>query len=218
MISLPFRDRSEAGKYLGLELSKRIIAGNPVVLAIPRGGVAVAKEIAKQLRSPLDVIVARKIGVPWQPELAVGAIAGDAQVFDRDAIRALRISSEQLERVVARERWEMRRREDLYRGKAASPPQVSGRTVILVDDGLATGWTMLAAAKYVRSLGPKQIISAVPVGSATASKRLAGEVDEYLCLAIPEPFLAVQQWYATFGQVSDSEVSQLLEESSRSVQ
>jgi putative phosphoribosyl transferase len=218
MIALPFRDRLEAGNCLARELAKKNVPNEAIVLAIPRGGVVIGSEVARELRSPLDVIVARKIGVPWQPELAIGAIAGSAQVLEHHAIRALGVSGQQLEQVLAQERREMRRREDLYRGPVTSPPQVLGRTAILVDDGLATGWTMMAAARYVRSLSPKKIISAVPVGSATACKRLAGEVDDCVCLAIPEHFFSVQQWYETFGQVSDPEVEQLLAQSSRSVQ
>ncbi|HYZ71900.1 MAG TPA: phosphoribosyltransferase family protein [Chthoniobacterales bacterium] len=193
-----------------MELAKRIIPDHPIVLALPRGGVPVGSQVAKQLKCPLDIVVARKLSVPWQPELAIGAIAGQARVFDRDAIRAFRISSERLERVLAQEIREMGRREDLYRGEGAPPPDVLDCTAILVDDGLATGWTMLAAARYVRTLHPRRIIAAVPVGSASGCKRLAQELDDCICLTRPEPFFAVQQWYTDYRQVTDEEVRQIL--------
>src|SRR5579859_6087988 len=145
MIELPFQDRAEAGRLLGAELATRKLAGNTVVLALLRGGLPVGVEVAEALKAPLDVVVVRKIGVPWQPELAMGAMAGDIQVLDHALIRQLRIADDEVEAVVAREAAEMHRREQLYRGSLPAA-KIQGRTVVLVDDGLATGQTMSAAA------------------------------------------------------------------------
>ena len=211
MIKLPFADRTEAGRLLAVELSRRNADANAVVLAIPRGGVPVAFAIAHALHLPLDVVIARKLGVPWQPELAMGAIAGEARVMDRRAIAELGISEAAVERIVASEQSEMRRREDVYHaGRPA--PDLHGRTAILVDDGLATGSTMLAAARYIHSMKPAHVVIAVPVGSAHACHRLRSEADAVVCLATPKSFTAVGEWYLDFREVSDDEVRYLLKE------
>ncbi len=209
MVHLPFHDRVQAGRLLGAELARRNLTGNTVVLALPRGGVPVGAEVAETLKAPLDVIVVRKLGVPWQPELAMGAIAGGTPVLDHALIRELQISAEEVEAVVARETREMERRERLYRGGRPAPA-LRDRTVVLVDDGLATGSTMVAAVRHVRGLHAHRLIVAVPVASSEACVRLSAEADECICLAAPEPFCAVGEWYADFRQVSDIEVQQIL--------
>jgi putative phosphoribosyl transferase len=187
---------------------------NTLILALPRGGVPVGFAIAQALHLPLDVVVARKVGVPWQHELAMGALAGESLTLDRALIRDLRISPQDVDAAVVRERAELERREKLYRGGRPAP-LVRGRAVLLVDDGLATGSTMLAAARYVRSLGPASLRIAVPVGSEQACQLMESESNECVCLAKPRPFSAVGQWYEDFQQVSDAEVTNLLELSFR---
>lgn len=209
MIELPFQDRAEAGRLLGAELATHKLPVNTIALALPRGGLPVGVEVAEALRAPLDIVVVRKLGVPWQPELAMGAIAGGTRVLDHELVRELNISSEDLEAVVARETQEMERREKLYRSGLPAP-NLRGRTVVLVDDGLATGSTMVAAARHVRSTHPQRVIIAVPVGSSQACNRLKTEADECICLAEPEPFFAVGEWYTDFRQVTDSEVQEIL--------
>lgn len=211
MIQLPFADRAEAGRFLAAELATRKLPGNVIVLALPRGGLPVGLEVAKKLQAPLDVVIVRKLGVPWQPELAMGAIAsGSVQTLDRDLIRELNISREDIDAVIETEKAELERREKLYRrGRPAL--DLRGRTALLVDDGLATGSTMLVAVRYVRSLKPGRTLVAVPVASVQACERLKMEADECICLATPELFSAVGQWYADFPQVSDSEVQRFLE-------
>jgi len=213
MIQLPFADRAEAGSLLAAELAKLKLPANVIVLALPRGGLPVGLEVAKKLQAPLDVVIVRKLGVPWQPELAMGAIAsGSVQTLDQDLIRALGISREEVDAVIDKERAEVERREKLYR-KGRPALDLRGKTVLLVDDGLATGSTMLVAARYVRSLKPARMLIAVPVGSVQACERLKMEADDCICLATPEPFVAVGQWYADFPQVTDSEVQRFLEAS-----
>jgi putative phosphoribosyl transferase len=212
MVHLPFRDRREAGRLLADELSLRNIAQNTVVLALARGGVPVGFAVADRLRLQLDVIVARKLGVPWQPELAMGAIAGTARVLDDRMIRQLGISDEEVADIVTREQTEMRRREELYRGGEPAL-DLHGKSVILIDDGLATGSTLLAAVSYVQSLEPEGVTIGVPVGSREACNRLRNKVNDLVCLAIPEPLVAVGKWYQDFQQVSDNEVKNLLVES-----
>jgi putative phosphoribosyl transferase len=209
MVKLPFRDRTQAGRLLGAELASRKLAGNTIVLALPRGGLPVGVEVAEALKAPLDVVVVRKLGVPWQPELAMGAIAGSTRVLDQQLVRDLRISDEEVEAIIAQETKEMERREKAYRGGLPAL-DLSGRTVVLVDDGLATGSTMVAAARHVRSLHPQKLIIAVPVGSSQACSRLRKEADESICLALPEPFFAVGEWYSDFRQVTDAEVQEIL--------
>jgi putative phosphoribosyl transferase len=212
MIQLPFANRAEAGRLLAVELASLKLPANVIVLALPRGGLPVGLEVAKKLRAPLDVVIVRKLGVPWQPELAMGAIAsGSFQTLDEELIRALGISREEIDAVIAREAVEVERRERLYR-RGRPPLDLSGRTVLLVDDGLATGSTMLVAARYVRSLKPAKTLIAVPVASVQACQRLKEEADDCVCLATPESFGAVGEWYIDFRQVNDSEVQHFLQE------
>lgn len=213
MITLPFSDQLEAGRLLGAELARHALPANVIVLALPRGGVPVGWEVAKTLHAPLDVVVVRKLGVPWQPELAMGAVAGGSeQVLNQNLIADLHVSREEVNAAVAKQRAEVRRREKLYRG-GRQAPDLRGRAVLLVDDGLATGSTMLVAARYVRSFKPAKMIVAVPVGSREACERLRKEADDFVCLATPASFMAVGEWFRDFRQVSDAEVQQLLEES-----
>lgn len=212
MVNLPFPDRLEAGRALADELEKRGAPADAIVCGLSRGGVPVAFSVADRLHRALDVIVVRKLGVPWQPELAMGAVTLSTQVLEDETIAELGIREEEIERVVARERAEIRRREELYRsGRPAL--DLSGRTVILVDDGLATGSTMVAAARQTRSRKPTGLIIGVPVGSKEACERLRGEADAVICLVTPKGFHAVGRWYRDFGQVSDTEVQNLLAES-----
>ena len=211
MVHLPFEDRIEAGRALADELAARRLGEHVIILALTRGGVPVGFSVADRLRLPLEVVVARKIGVPWQPELAMGAIAGSVLILDEPMIRQLQLSDEDVEAVVAREQEEMKRREELYRGGRPAL-DLEGKTVVIVDDGLATGSTMTAAARYVRELRPCRVIIGVPVGSGEACLRLRNEADDVVCVATPERFFAVGEWYRSFRQVSDSEVARLLSE------
>jgi putative phosphoribosyl transferase len=180
------------------------------VLALPRGGVPVGFEVARLLNAPLDILLVRKIGAPGQEELAMGAIAsGDVQILNSDVIRDLHISAEQVKEVAARERLELKRREALYRGDR-SLPDVRGMTVILVDDGLATGSTMRAAIATLRREHAKQIIAAVPVAAVSVCEIVASEADDAVCLYTPDDFYAVGQWYRNFSQTTDEEVRDLL--------
>ena len=209
MLHLPFADRLQAGNLLAVELATRVHGRNAIVFGLARGGVPVASAVAQYLGLPLDVIVVRKLGVPWQPELAMGAIAGTARVLNESMVRQLGISAEQVEKVVEREQAEMKRREALYRGGQPTA-DLAGRTAILVDDGLATGSTMLAAVRHVRNLGAARVVVAVPVGSKEAYDDLRREADKVICLVVPEVFHAVGEWYRDFGQVGDEEVRKLL--------
>ncbi|MCO5169718.1 MAG: phosphoribosyltransferase [Planctomycetes bacterium] len=203
-----YRDRPEAGRRLGAGLAARV--RDPVVLALPRGGVPVAYEVAEALHAPLDVVVVRKLGAPGQGELAMGAIAsGGARVLNEDVLRALGLREEDVAAVEAQEREELRRRERDCRGDRPFPP-LAGRTAVLVDDGLATGATMRAAVAAVRQRGPAAVVVAVPVASREAIELLRGEADEVVSLAAPPSFFAVGQWYEEFGQTSDAEVRALL--------
>lgn len=210
MLQLPFRDRAEAGRLLGAQLAGRNLPKDSIVLALPRGGVPVGFEVARALGLPLDVIVVRKLGVPWQPELAMGAIAsGGVRVLDEELIRIEGIAQDDVEKIAAREAHEAERRDQLYRaGRAAL--ELRNRTVILVDDGLATGSTMRAAVNCVKRLHPSAVIVAAPVGSRQACVHLRDAADECVCLAVPEPFGAVGEWYEDFRQTSDAEVRNLL--------
>ncbi|HET6700882.1 MAG TPA: phosphoribosyltransferase [Gemmatimonadaceae bacterium] len=205
-----YENRYDAGRRLALSLSD--YAGRPdvTVLALPRGGVPVGFEIARALRVPLDVFVVRKLGVPGQPEFAMGAIAsGGALVLDQQTISDLRIPRDAVERVIAKERAELVRREELFRG-SRPPVDVSGRTVILVDDGLATGSTVQAAIAALRKEGPASIIVAAPVGSREACSAIGAVTDGCLCAMIPDRFYAVGLWYEDFSETTDAEVRQLL--------
>jgi putative phosphoribosyl transferase len=205
-----FRDRRDAGRQLAGALA-RYRGPDVLVLALPRGGVPVGYEVARGLGAPLDVFVVRKLGVPGHEELAMGAIAsGGARVINETVLRRARISGEALAAVTAREEDEVARRERLYRGERP-PPDVEGRTVILVDDGLATGATMRAAVEALRARGAARIVVAAPVGSADTCAAQEAVADEVVCLETPEPFVAVGFWYVDFGQVPDEEVRTLLE-------
>jgi putative phosphoribosyl transferase len=210
MLQLPFRDRAEAGRLLGAELASRNLPKDSIVLALPRGGVPVGFEVARALGAPLDIVVVRKLGVPWQPELAMGAIAsGGSRFLDEKLIRQMGISQGAVEAIAARETQEAERREQLYRGGRPAL-DLRNRSVILVDDGLATGSTMLAAVKCVKSLEPVSLIIAAPVASKHACAHIRKWADECVCLATPEPFVAVGEWYEDFRQTSDAEVRGLL--------
>jgi putative phosphoribosyl transferase len=205
-----FRNRGEAGKVLAAEVVKTVDDPETVVLALPRGGVPVAFEVARALKAPMDVYVVRKLGLPGEEELAIGAIAsGGVRVLNRSLIAHLQTPAELIERVTAEQAAELERREQLYRGSRALIP-IRGRTVILVDDGLATGATMLAAVRSVRAQQPRQIVVAVPVAPPSACESMRQEVDQVVCAAMPEPFLAVGSWYEDFSQTSDAEVRNLL--------
>ena len=212
MVQLPFADRLEAGRLLAEQLSFRKVPAEAVILALPRGGVPVGFAIAERLHLPLDVLIARKLGVPWQPELAMGAISGTVRVLDERLIRELGIDNQGIEMIVCREQAEIKRREALYR-RGRPPLDLRSRAVVLVDDGLAMGSTMTAAARYVQTLNPAAVVVAAPIGSRQACERLTREADDVVCLAAPEPFFAVGRWYGDFHQVSDTEVRNFLAES-----
>jgi putative phosphoribosyl transferase len=206
-----FRDRAEAGRRLAEKLVE--YAGNPdvLVLALPRGGVPVAFEVAQALEAPLDVFVVRKLGVPGHEELAMGAVAsGGAWVLNDDVVQQLSIPNHVIRAVAAQELRELARRERLYRDDRP-PPDVQGRTVILVDDGLATGSTMRAAVAALRRLGPARLIVAVPVAAASTCAELCHEVDDCICVITPDPFYAVGVWYEDFSQTTDQQVRDLLD-------
>lgn len=206
----PFRDRSEAGQVLAQELQAYANRDDVIVLALPRGGVPVAFEVARALHAPLDVFVVRKLGVPGHEELAMGAIAsGGVLVLEPTVVEDLAIPPDVLTDVAAREEQERLRREREYRGDRPEP-DVRGRTVILVDDGLATGSTMRAAVAALRKLQPASIVVAVPVAAPATCAELAKEVDGIVCALTPEPFHAVGVWYEEFSQTTDEEVRELL--------
>lgn len=210
-IPRPFRDRTHAGRILAGELAPYANQPDPLVLALPRGGVPVGYEVAVALHAELDVFVVRKLGVPGHEELAMGAIAsGGVRVVNEDVQRLLRIPDEVVDRVAAAQAEELARRERLYRDDRP-PARIEGRVVFLVDDGLATGSTMRAAAQAVRRRRPARTIIAVPTAARETCELLRSEVDEIRCVLTPEPFNAVGQWYEDFSQTSDSEVRELLE-------
>jgi putative phosphoribosyl transferase len=204
-----FRDRRDAGARLAARLAA-YRGRDALVLTIPRGGVPVGDEVARCLGAELDVVVARKLGAPGQPELAIGAVTADGGRFLNERLVAESgAAGAYLAAVTARERVEARRREERFRGRAP-PPRVAGRTVILVDDGLATGATMRAAVRSVRQGGPERLVVAVPVGAAGACAELGAECDEVVCLGTPEPFRAVGPYYRDFRPTRDAEVEQIL--------
>ena len=205
-----FRDRADAGRALAAELEEYAGRGDVIVLGLPRGGVPVAHEVAHALGVPLDVFVVRKLGVPGHGELAMGAIAsGGVRVVNRDVVKAARVSPAQLEEAAAREARELERREAEYRGDRA-PPQVAGKTAILIDDGLATGSTMRAAVEALKDQGAGRIVVAVPVAARQTCEELSRHVDEIVCARTPDPFYAVGLWYDDFAQTTDDEVRRLL--------
>jgi predicted phosphoribosyltransferase len=206
-----FRDRSEAGRLLASKLGAYANRPDVLVLALPRGGVPVAYEVARALNAPLNVFLVRKLGVPGHEEYAMGAIAtGGVRVLNESAIRSLGVPDYVIDAVAAKEQQELARRERLYRGDRP-PPDVRGKTVILMDDGLATGATMQAAVKALRQEQARRIVVAVPVAAPETCKQLKEQVDEIICAVTPEPFYAVGLWYQDFSQTTDEEVRELLE-------
>ena len=205
-----FLDRADAGLQLVGALSSYAGRSDVIVLALPRGGVPVAYEVARELRAPLDVFLVRKLGVPGHPELAMGAIAeGGVEVLNDEIIHELAIPQSLVQQVAVRERMELDRRDALYRN-GRPLPAVRGRIVVLVDDGLATGSTMQAAVTALRRLEPARIVVAVPVGAQETCDRLGRFADEVVCLIAPEPFQAVGLWYEEFTQTTDEEAKALL--------
>jgi putative phosphoribosyl transferase len=205
-----FRDRFEAGRRLATALAPYAARPNLLVLALPRGGVPVGYEVARALNAPLDLMLVRKLGVPGHEELAMGAIAsGGIRIVSDDVVAAFGIPDRMIATVAANEEEELDRRERMYR-VGLRPPVVQDRTIILVDDGLATGSTMRAAAAALRAQQPHYLVVAVPVAPAVTCAALRNEVDEVVCLLSPEPFFAVGNWYEDFSQVSDEDVRQLL--------
>jgi putative phosphoribosyl transferase len=205
-----FANRAEAGRSLAWRLQKYADREDVVVLGIPRGGVPVAFEVAKALNAPMDIFFLRKLGVPGHNELALGAISsGGLRVLDGRVVRALRLSSHDIEMITLKEERELRRCESLYRGDR-KPTSLTGKTAILVDDGIATGATFLVGIRALRQSGPAEIVVAIPVAAPEARRRLAPEVDAFVCVAEPEGFRVVGQFYDDFSQVSDEEVISLL--------
>ena len=210
-----FRNRTEAGQQLASKLRNYANQPDAIVLGLPRGGIPVAYEVAKALNLPLDVFLVRKLGAPSHEELAMGAIAsGGARVLNDEVVKSLRISEAAIEEEAQKETRELDRREAAYRGDRP-PIDVSDRTVILVDDGLATGSTMHAAAIALREQNPKQIIAAVPVSAPETCQEYKVEVDEIICAETPRPFYAVGLWYDQFPQTTDDEVRDLLQKAAR---
>ncbi|EGJ49390.1 phosphoribosyltransferase [Desulfocurvibacter africanus] len=209
-MAMVFDDRTDAGRKLAERLGEYRNKQDVLVLGLPRGGVPVAYEVAEHLGAPLDVFLVRKLGAPGNEEFALGAIAtGGVRVINNYALRQMGVSTEALAAVAAREQRELERRESLYRGDEAEP-DIAGKVVILVDDGLATGATMRAAVLAVKVKKPQKVVVAVPTGSAEACHILNAEADEVLCLDVPTHFGGVGAWYRDFAQTSDEEVLDLL--------
>jgi predicted phosphoribosyltransferase len=206
-----FRDRVEAGKLLASTLMHFANKPNVIVLGLPRGGVPVAFQVSEALKAPLDVFVVRKLGTPGQPELAMGAIAtGGVRVLNEEVIRALDIPTEVIDDVTAEQEQELRRRELAYRG-SYSEPEILGKTVILIDDGVATGSTMRAAIRALKAQYPARLIVGVPTAAASTYYKLRSKVDEFVALMTPEPFYGVGKWYLDFSQTTDEKVTELLQ-------
>lgn len=206
-----FANRQEAGQLLAKELKDYDKAPNAIILALPRGGLPIADEIRNALNLPLDICLVRKLGSPNQRELAIGAITmNNVRVLNQDVINSLGIPESEIERVTKMEQKELARRNQIYR-KDRPTPLIKGKTVILVDDGLATGATMRAAIKGIKSLEAKEIIVAVPVSAADTYQDIKTEVNKIVCLSVPRMFFAVAQWYEDFPQVSDEEVEEILQ-------
>jgi putative phosphoribosyl transferase len=214
---MQFRDRIDAGKQLAEKLSFLKRQPDVVVLGVPRGGVVVAAEVARALDAPLDVFVAHKIGAPFNPELAIGALTSTDALLDEDLIDELHLSREEIEREVKDQRRELERRLALFR-RGRTPIDIAGKTAVLVDDGVATGSTVLASLRSLRKMAPACLVLAVPVGPAETIARLARECDRAIVLDTPEPFWAVGRFYVQFGQTSDSEVVALLAEAAERIQ
>jgi putative phosphoribosyl transferase len=209
--SVRFRDRDDAGIFLAGKLHIYRNRPDVIVLGLPRGGAPVAYEVARGLNAPLDVFIVRKLGVPGQEELAMGAIAtGGVRILNDDVIQTLKISEREIDAVTAHESEELSRRESLYRGGRPAP-DVAGRIVIVVDDGLATGSSMRAAVAALRLQNPARIVVAVPVAAIQTCQSLQQTADEVICATTPEPFYSVGQWYLDFGQTTDAEVAELLQ-------
>jgi putative phosphoribosyl transferase len=205
-----FHDRTQAGRFLAEKLSGYAQRADVLVLALPRGGVPVGYEVARTLHVPLDVFLVRKLGVPGQEELAMGAIAsGGIRIVNEDVVSAFAIPQEALDSVAAEEERELERREEAYRA-GQPPPEVRGRTVILVDDGLATGTTMRAAIAALRRLEPARIVVAVPLGAPATCAVFQKLADEVICPMTPDPLYAVGVWYEDFAQTTDDQVRELL--------
>lgn len=214
-VAVPFKNRTEAGRRLADGLRGYAADPKVLVLALPRGGVPVAYEVAEALGAPLDVFLVRKLGVPGQEELALGAIAsGGVRVLNEDLVRGLRIPGEIIDAISEKEQRELERRERLYRGNRPAP-DVRNRTVVLVDDGLATGSTMRAAVTALCRQEPARIVVAVPVASGDVCRAFQREADEVVCALTPEPFWAVGAWYDDFSQTTDDEVRALLDRAAR---
>ncbi len=207
-MELPIRDRALAGRELALELAGYRGRGDVVVLGLPRGGVVVAEEIARALEAPLDVMLVRKLGVPEHRELAMGAIAsGGVRILNPEVVR--QVDEEDVEAVAREEEEELERRQRAYRGNRPWP-RLEGRTVLLVDDGLATGATMKAAIQAVRRLGASRVVAVAPVGPWDTIQEIEELADEVVCPAVPEPFYSISQWYERFDQTTDEEVMEIL--------
>jgi putative phosphoribosyl transferase len=205
-----FHDRTEAGKLLAAQLSEYADRSDVWVLGLPRGGVPVAYEIAQALNLPLDICLVRKLGVPGQPELAMGAIApDDIMVLNHEILKSIGISRPALQQVIEDEKQELERRDRAYRGNCPEP-DVQGKTAILVDDGIATGSTLRAAIATLRQKNPKEIVVAVPVAPVSTCESLRAIVDKIICLSMPEPLISIGMWYFDFSQTSDQEVRHLL--------
>ncbi len=206
-----FRDRFDAGRRLAEHLTRSVQDAESLVLALPRGGVPVGFEVARGLHVGLDIFLVRKLGLPGHEELAIGAIAsGGVRVLNEDLVKELQLSRNLIDQITAREERELKRREDLYR-RGRPPLPVRDRTVILVDDGLATGATMKAASRALRLQGPRRIIVAVPVAAKQTCDEFRTDIDGVVCAYMPAPFIAVGIWYEDFSQTTDEEVQRLLE-------
>ena len=211
MQDLPFRDRPQAGQLLSRKLGAYANRADVIVLGLPRGGVPVAREVARSLHAPLDVFLVRKLGAPGQEELAMGAIAtGGVRVLNQDVVESMGIPAHVIDSVAAEEMRELVRRERLYR-RDRPAPDVAARTVIVVDDGLATGATMRAAVAALRQMKPSRIVVAVPIAAVPTRREFAAEVDEIVCLHTPEPFFSVGFWYDDFSQTTDEDIREMLE-------
>jgi predicted phosphoribosyltransferase len=205
-MSFTFRDRAQAGRLLAEKLEGRVQGSDPIILALPRGGVPVAAEVARRLGAPLDIFLVCKLGAPGQEELAIGAIAFDGKPsLNQDLIAALRLSPAQVEAIIARENAELRRRAQIF-GASSGPLDIRGREVILIDDGLATGASMRAAIQAIRPMQPARIIVAVPVAARETCEEFQTLADDVVCLQTPRDFRAVGQWFEDFTQISDNEV------------
>ncbi len=212
-MAIRFRDRTDAGQQLAQQLKAYANRADVLVLALPRGGVPIGYEIARALNLPLDICLVRKLGEPGNKESAIGAISADGvRVLNHYALSYLGITKQQLERITDQELQELKRRDQAYRGNR-SPVDIYDRTIILVDDGLATGATMRAAVMWVRSQQPRQLIVAVPIAAMGAYKQLKTQVDRLICLSIPNNMFAIGLWYNNFDQVTDEEVCNLLDRS-----